>query len=93
MTAMPSTEDPWLDGLIGAAIIVVSLPSVLAVGVALRGKSQDRLLLEKIDAKQDAMLAKQDETNHLLRILVDAVVEGRGKLDRGGKAPVRAGGA
>ena len=84
--AIPRTEDGLRDALIGVMFVVASLSSVLAVGVALLGKSKNRLLMEEIRAKQDEMLAKQDEIIRLLRIIADAVVKNGAGLGKGGGA-------
>lgn len=85
MANMPIMGDQLLDGLIGAALVVVSLSAVLAMGVVLFGKSKDRLLLEEIRAKQD-------ETNHLLRIIAGDLLKDRAVLDEGGKTAAGGGG-
>lgn len=83
--AVPRTEDWLRDALIGVMFVVASLSSVLAVGVALLGKSKDRLLMEEIRAKQD-------ETNRLLRIIIEILLKNRAALDGGGKTAAAAGG-
>ena len=90
--AVPRTEDKLQDGLFGVMIVVASLSSVLAVGVGLFGKSKDRLLLEEIRAKQDEILAKQDETNRLLRIIIEILLKDRAARDEGGKMAAAGGG-
>lgn len=90
--AIPRTEDGLRDALIGVMFVVASLSSVLAVGVALLGKSKNRLLMEEIRAKQDEMLAKQDETNRLLKIIIEILLKNRAALNEGGRAALNEGG-
>ena len=60
----PAHRDPWWDGLIGAATIVVFLSMAMGVGGALFGSAKDKAMLEEISSGQKDII-------RLLKDLID----------------------
>ena len=74
----PYSEDPLLDGLIGAAIIAGFLSIVMGVGATMFGSAKNRAALEEIKAslKENTEVLKEntDGQKEIIRLLKELIV-------------------